>query len=443
MRTTLTVIALLLLGGAGTPTMAPSPARVYELAGGLWWTGGGFEERTMYSIGGVFDSERPTRVDSVIDLSGRFIVPPFAEAHTHTIAYVRTRIDEFLEQGVFYALVMNVHRSAIGRNFTWFGRPGSVDVNFTSAGVTAADGHPIQIGLRGDATIEDVDGDWVTIIETRQDIEDKWAALRDANPDLIKLFLLHSDRYAERHGDTTIATRYKGMDPSLVSPLVKRAHDAGLRVAAHVRTAHDFRVAVEAGVDIIAHLPGFSMQMSAFGEGGPGPDEEDPERFRIRPGDAALAAKREITVIPTIGSLGSVPDTLAPDVAARVRGFLDTRRETITDNLRLLGEHGVRIAIGSDAGEGSPVTEALVMHELGVFTEAELLNMLTEHAARVTFPRRSIGRLQDGYEASFLALGGDPTARLAHVRDIELRFKQGAPLILESPADSSSASAGP
>ena len=37
--------------------------------------------------------------------------------------------------------------------------------------------------------------------------------------------------------------------------IAERAAAAGLRVEAHVTSRHDFRVAVEAGVDQIAHLP--------------------------------------------------------------------------------------------------------------------------------------------------------------------------------------------
>ncbi|MDX1394026.1 MAG: amidohydrolase family protein [Gemmatimonadota bacterium] len=421
-----------LLSLASLSTAAREHARLtYEFRGGLWWTGSGFEPRTMYSVDGVFSSRGPAVVDSVIGLNGRYVIPPFAEAHTHTIAYVRSRIDEFLEQGVFYALVMNVHRSSIGESFTWFGGPRSVDVNFTSLGVTASDGHPIQIGLRGDATLDDVDGDWITIVDSQEDIDAKWASLHEANPDLIKLFLLYSEHYSDRHGDATIAHRYKGMDPLLVRPLVVRAHDAGLRVAAHVRTAHDFHVAVDAGVDIVAHLPGFSMGPGSLGQlDDPARiDEiEHPERFRIRPRDAALAAARRVTVIPTVGSFESLPDTLASGLGTRLQEISDVRRDVIEANLRVLRENGVRIAVGSDAGEGSPVTEALGMHQLGVFTNVELLQMLTEHAARVTFPRRSVGRLSDGYEASFLALAGDPTERFDRIRDVVYRFKQGEPL---------------
>ncbi|MFW6085515.1 MAG: amidohydrolase family protein [Gemmatimonadota bacterium] len=423
---------MIVAGGASHLAAQPVP-KTYELRGGEWWTGSEFEPRTMYSVEGLFSRERPARVDSLIDLAGLYIVPPYAEAHTHTIAYSRDRIGEFLDAGVFYALVMNVHRSTIGDNFTWFNRPRSIDIGFATEGVTASDGHPIQIGLRSSgSTLENVDGDWITIIESDEDLEEKWPALRDANPDLIKLFLLYSDRYAERHGDTTIAMRYKGMDPRFAAPIVERAHAAGLRVAAHVRTAADFAVAVEAGVDIVAHLPGFSM--------GPGSvadlenpermaDIEHPESFRIRPEDAALAGARRITVIPTIRRLGgAIPDSLPHATRMALQRVRDTRDEVVIHNLRLLREHGVPIAIGSDAGEGTSVPEVLVLKETGLYENAELVRLLTETSARLVFPRRSIGRLEDGYEASFLALDGDPIQRLEHLRDIVLRFKQGEQL---------------
>lgn len=443
MRRTTILASLAVLWGLVAPAAEPT-GRTYELRGGQWWTGVGFEPRTMYSVDGVVSSRRPASVDSVIDLTGRWVVPPFAEAHTHAIAYEKSRIGEFLRDGVFYALVMNVHLGTIRENFAWFDRPSSVDLTFTTLGLTASDGHPTQMGLRR-ATLEEVDGDWVTIVESAEDLEAKWPALVEANPDLIKLFLLYSDRYAERHGDTTLPLRYKGMDPALVPRIVERAHEAGLRVAAHVRTAHDFRVAVGAGVDIVAHLPGFSMgpgSMAELHDPDRMADIEHPERFRIRPRDAALAAERGITVITTIRRLGrSVPDTLPRAVRDGLRRLYDVRREVVEGNLRLLHDAGVRIAIGSDAGEGTPVPEAFVLEETGIFSEAEILRMFTEHSARTVFPRRSIGRLEEGYEASFLALAGDPTERLEHIRHIVLRFKQGRPLDPASFAAADSATA--
>jgi imidazolonepropionase-like amidohydrolase len=62
---------------------------------------------------------------------------------------------------------------------------------------------------------------------------------------------------------------------------------------------------------------------------------------------------------------------------------------------------------------------------LGVWDNLGLLKLWSEAAPRAIFPGRQIGALADGYEASFVALGGDPLADIANVRQIRLRFKQG------------------
>jgi imidazolonepropionase-like amidohydrolase len=44
---------------------------------------------------------------------------------------------------------------------------------------------------------------------------------------------------------------------------------------------------------------------------------------------------------------------------------------------------------------------------------------------RAIFPGRKIGRLADGYEASFLVLDGDPLADWSRAHKIVSRVKQG------------------
>jgi imidazolonepropionase-like amidohydrolase len=48
---------------------------------------------------------------------------------------------------------------------------------------------------------------------------------------------------------------------------------------------------------------------------------------------------------------------------------------------------------------------------------------------RAIFPHRKLGRLTNGFEASFLVLGGDPLSDFARSRDIVMRVKQGHPII--------------
>jgi hypothetical protein len=54
--------------------------------------------------------------------------------------------------------------------------------------------------------------------------------------------------------------------------------------------------------------------------------------------------------------------------------------------------------------------------------------VLLTAAPRAIFPHRDIGHLDDGAEASFLVLSGDPLADFAHTHDIAMRGKQGTVL---------------
>ena len=93
-------------------------------------------------------------------------------------------------------------------------------------------------------------------------------------------------------------------------------------------------------------------------------------------------------------------------------------------NLLLLHRRGARIVIGSDHADTS-VAEALHLHELGAFDNLTLLKLWCENTPKAIFPARRIGRLEEGYEASFLVLAGNPIERFNDVTKIVLRVKQG------------------
>ncbi len=153
---------------------------------------------------------------------------------------------------------------------------------------------------------------------------------------------------------------------------------------AHVESGHDFHAALDAGVDVIAHLPG-SDQPAA-----------------IDPADAQLAAKRGVILMTT---------TVLIEEPTR-----DDRRPALRDaqiaNLRALRDAGVTLAAGSDEFQVTSSAEIAYLRKLGVFSDAELLRMWTTNCARVLFPGRRVGSLEPGNEASFLVLGSDPLRKL-------------------------------
>ena len=100
-------------------------------------------------------------------------------------------------------------------------------------------------------------------------------------------------------------------------------------------------------------------------------------------------------------------------------------RELQMQNLRVLHQAGVKLAVGPDVYGVTALAEVMNLYDLKVFDNLALLKMWCEVTPAAIFPHRRIGHLRAGYEASFLVLGGNPQADFEHVKDIRLRFKQG------------------
>ncbi|MFL5619363.1 MAG: hypothetical protein ACJ79A_13330, partial [Gemmatimonadaceae bacterium] len=81
------VAALLSLAACHSAARAPSAQHVYELRDGRWLGADGFRAGTRYVVDQRLTQRRPRHVDSVIDLAGRWVVPPFGEAHNHNVDY--------------------------------------------------------------------------------------------------------------------------------------------------------------------------------------------------------------------------------------------------------------------------------------------------------------------------------------------------------------------
>ena len=180
----------------------------------------------------------------------------------------------------------------------------------------------------------------------------------------------------------------------------------------HVETAEDLALAVDAGADEAAHLPGYAWA-----------EKLDARAYRIGADLARKMADRGFVVVTTtVVTEGGPPAT--PEAAARRREIQALQVE----NLRKLHAAGVPLAIGSDSYAKTALDEAGHLRKLGAFADADLLKIWVETAPRSIFPERAIGRLAPGFEASFLALDADPTVDFAAVERIRIRVKQGVVL---------------
>jgi len=418
MRPAAVVIAILFAGCRPAPGPAPR-GQVTEYRGGRWFDGAGFVARTMWVVGDRLASIRPGRVDAVADLHDDFVVPPFAEGHNHWLepdlidAYVQVH----LRDGIFYVKDHGTAPSLHDKMRSALNGPTSVDYISAHQGFTGPGGHPIElVDLLAGAGVLPAgwarthgEGDAVFVVASEADIGAAWPRLLAGRPEFVKVFLVHSDEYAARRDDPKRSPKDRGMDPALVPAIVSRAHGMGLRVTAHIESAHDFHVAISAGADDIAHLPFV--------------DAKEPERYRLADADVRAAGARRTTVATTLEWLADATPN-------------DPRLAVTRDNLARLRAAGAIITIGTDLFRISARAEVDRIAKLGLMSNIELLRAWSVDTPHAIFPGRDLGRLEAGAEASFLVLHGDPLADFAHTRAIVLRVKQGrriAPRPIELP----------
>lgn len=416
---TIAIAALiaLLSGDAGA-----GQDEVVELTGGRWFDGKTFVERTVYVSDSLFVSDPGESAVRRVDLGGRYIVPPYADAHSHNLSGEPRwpEIHEtYLSEGTFYVLVMHNATSGAAPIRDRLREPGTVDVAYGGAAVTSTLGYPFlryeprAMGLNDPATWPDnaaairrsrlMENDGYVFIDSTADVESKLGEVLAQRASHLKIILFDAERFAEQSADTQ-RIGHRGLDPALVPDIVARAHAADVRVIAHIETPYDFRLAVDAGVDVIAHVPGYNLARDA-----------DPAAFRLSAETARRAAERGIAVTPTVFAHRVVTDG---EWARR-------RYEVLHHNLTLLKEHGVTVAPGTDVYGVTARPEIEELARFDIWTHAELLAMWSTAGPRVVFPDRRIGVLEPGYEASFLALDCDPMANLACTHRIALRFMDG------------------
>jgi hypothetical protein len=404
--------ALVMLGWLNhlsAQTVAPLS---YALVNGWWFNGQAFERRAGFSVNGRFTFNTPPRVDRTLDLADAYVVPPFAEAHNHNLGTGaedrdKATIQRYLADGVFYVKIQgNLPLTEEMKDRMSISQPNSVDATFAQAFLTATGGHPIPLiedvllpaGYAPGYTKGSVKDFYYFTIDSEADLQDKWPGILRLRPDFIKTFLLFSDQFEQRKSNPAYRGQ-KGLDPRLLSKIVAKAHADHLRVSTHVANAADFHFAVAAGVDEIAHLP---------------PVGDVP----IAAADARLAADRGVIVDTTY--FRAVPTLIRMQVVSEAEV-----RAAEAANLKLLLQNGVSLAIGSDDATDTSVKEIEYLQSLGVFDNLTLLRMWSAITPRTIFPERQIGALQEGFEASFLALEGDPLKDFSNVRRIKIRFKQG------------------
>lgn len=385
--------------------------QVIAYAGGNVWNGIDFTERTLFVREGLLVGEVEAP-DSTVQLDGDFVIPPFGDAHTHTLGvggysiYLARQL--FVSKGIFYGLDLTNPYSEIKEIRDEFAKPMTMDVAFANGGITSTGSHPTLVMERIFTDTEEVTLDNLTLLgdaywflDSVADVNEQWSEIMDQQPDVIKVYLTYVSQGIKEG-------KCYGLCPDVLRAVVKKAHIANKRVFAHVNTEDDVKLALNAGVEALAHLP----------SGNDGISTEDKE-FWLSDETIQRIGQDSLIVTPTASLLieDANPDILKNEIAKQ------------REQLRKLYEAGARIALGADEWKKTSYYEIMYLHENQVFDNRTLLRLWTETTPRTIFPNRKIARLKEGYEASFLVLENNPLVDLDAVKDIRMGIKEGHLLI--------------
>jgi cytosine/adenosine deaminase-related metal-dependent hydrolase len=414
---------------AQTPTPPQQPYQAsaplsWELKNARWFDGRQIQRGNLYVEHGVFVARKPAQVNRKMDLRGQqILINPLAEAHNHNLQTAwgwGQYAEKYIDEGVFYAAMLCGDPAGVAEVKPLAATPAAPDVSFVTACITSPDGYPLAAVLPEPSAEAAAAQNQIVLVDSPEQARGAWPAIKARGGNWVRIVLAHSERPELRQQPAMFGRL--GLRPDTASELTRLAHAEGRRVVAHVETAADFEAALRAGVDAVAHLPGYANTL-----------DEAPEVFAISEAAAAQAARQHTAVITTTAATALFKLEPAPQAALR---------EVQRANLARLQAAGVQLLLGSDVFIGTARAELHALDELGL-ERATLLRLATQDTPRALFPGRKLGCFEPGCEASFLLLGGDPLTDLAQIDMPLLRVKQGRLLtrLADVAASSSQASA--
>jgi imidazolonepropionase-like amidohydrolase len=354
---------------------------------------------------------RPTDA-TVMDGTGKTLLPGLIDAHTHTI--VETLLQQAPVFGVTTDLDMFTDPATAARIKKEQREGKLLDyADLRSAGylATTPGGHGTEYGLAVPTL-------------TRPEEAQAWVDARIAEgSDYIKVVYDDSTEYGLEKPKPTLSKE-------VLKALADAAHKRGKLVVMHIGSLQQALDAIDAGTDGLAHLFVGAASAPDFG---------------------TIAAAHHIFVVPTLTVLNTICATnfdseladdsrlkpyLLPSEAAAMKAHFALPAklscEGANEAVRQLRAAHVPILAGTDAGNPGTTQGASIHGELELLVGAGLTPVEALHAATAAtaaaFHLDDRGQIAAGKRADLVLVNGDPTSDIRRTRDILAVWKAGHPI---------------
>ena len=349
----------------------------------------GIEAGTIAAI-----STSPLTGDSVVDGTGKYVIPGLVNAHVHIST------EEELTEGFAHGILanLNMHTGVEVREQGWRTltreEPGYPLLFGAGHAATVPGRHPTQYSP-GMETINDT-----------MDIE-SWVDRRIAGgADYINI-IRESQPFM---GEPALPT----LSLEQIAAIIRVVHARGLRAVVHTSTFEETAQIAELGADGFAHMAALARDYP--------------------PSDAQLATIRKsgAFIVPTAFMVPHGRETLAqaPPFMREWAAENLLNEEQNVDFLRRIHEAGIPIVAGTDAPNtelnfGDDLFGELELYRQAGLSNLEVLRTATGNAAQAF--GLPIGVLGEGTPASFVLLNGSPLDDLANPRSIAGLWQNGIP----------------
>lgn len=392
--------AAVVCGAVETPKAAGRSGNRTLIHGAAVFDGEKLRSGDVLITGDVLAEYDGSPVDTTVDGAGKTLLPGLIDAHTHAFD---SSLEQALVFGVTTELDMFCPPTVLPRlRYAARTRDDVADLRSAGTLATATGGHPTQLlvamagsgipGITPDTTVDTIDS---------PDQAEAFVAARiQEGADYFKIVIDDGTVHSAHLPVPNLAT---------LTAVTDAAHRAGLAVIAHTITARETAMALDLGVDGLAHV-----------------------WSDLCPGDRAsrrLAERVRNDGVFVVSTLAYFEATTAQR-AKPVHGCAPAgSAPNAMDAARALHEAGAQLLAGTDATPFDPAHGSSMHRELGLLTEAGMSN-IDALAASTSGPAHHFGltdrgRIAPGLRADLVLVEGDPTQDISATARITDVWRRG------------------